>query len=650
MLKRRIRIFTFFCLIFLGVSLCGGCQNNPQNTAGQDPAKEAKVSEYWTEGSEVAASLNEYLAAVTDETSKDFIPTEDRIAVFDLDGTLMCETYPFCFEYMVFADYAIKNADALPDEVVSVANEITEAAGGSKPDGMSTRQAAAGAVAYKGMTMKELSGIVADFKASDAWGFSGMTRGDAFYLPMVELFHTLIENDFSIYIVTATERNIVREVIRGTLDIPPSHVIGTEYGYTAVGQGDEADTEYTFQSGDQIVFDGNYYGENAKTSKVDAIVREIGQQPVLAFGNSSGDLAMEIYTISGNPYRSAAFMVLADDDEREFGDPESAEEKSEQYRAQGIEVISMKNDFRTIYGENVHKDSSAENVGVSSLESEGTFTEDFFAENAGVSYLGPEGTYTEEAAEFFFHSAGNFMPKETVEEAIEDAASEISDYAVIPQENTLGGAVTNYVDALLARDDVYVVGEVILPINQTLMGIPGTDIAEIKTVCSHAQGLKQTEQWRKENMPDAVAEEMASTAAAADYVAQEQNPSIAAIAAPGAAELYGLEVLAENVQITDANRTRFYVLSRERVTGGTNAVFAVSCEANRIDDIIVEIHDAELELVTMHDRPEGSALGKYNYIIEVENLDGISDDQINRISALDGIRWFGSFNTVEKDL
>lgn len=76
-------------------------------------------------------------------------------------------------------------------------------------------------------------------------------------------------------------------------------------------------------------------------------------------------------------------------------------------------------------------------------------------ENASISYLGPEGTYTEEAAKFFFDSMGSFIPKD----AIEDVASGVSDYAVIPQENTIGGAVTNYVDALLSRDDVYVVGE-----------------------------------------------------------------------------------------------------------------------------------------------------------------------------------------------
>ena len=271
-----------------------------------------------------------------------------------------------------------------------------------------------------------------------------------------------------------------------------------------------------------------------------------------------------------------------------------------------------------------------------------------FVENASISYLGPEGTYTEEAAKYFFSSTGSFIPKATVDEAIEDAATGVSNYAVIPQENTLGGAVTNYVDALLSRDDVYVVGEVVIPISQTLMGVPGATIADIKTVCSHAQGIKQSEQWRKEHMPDAVTEEMGSTAAAAAYVAEQGDKTIAAVAAPGAAELYGLEVLAENVQITDANKTRFYVLSKERMTGGTNAVFAVTCEANMIDDIIVDIHNAGLELVTIHDRPEGSKLGKYNYIIEVEVPDGITDQQISKVCENVSIRFCGSFNAVTK--
>lgn len=267
-----------------------------------------------------------------------------------------------------------------------------------------------------------------------------------------------------------------------------------------------------------------------------------------------------------------------------------------------------------------------------------------------VSYLGPAGTYTEEAAQFFFQGGEALNPKETVNDAIADLLSGEADYAVIPQENTVGGAVVNYVDALIGAEDAFVVGEVILPISQTLMGVPGATLSDIQTVCSHAQGLTQSAQWRSENLPDAATEEMASTAAAASYVAEMGDKSIAAVAAPGASALYGLEVLAENVQITDANKTRFYVLCRQSLEGEglTCAVLVATCEANQIDDIIVRLHDAGLEMVTLHDRPEGSALGNYHYVIEVESEDGVTEAQIDAVRNMNGVRFAGCFNAVEK--
>ena len=269
---------------------------------------------------------------------------------------------------------------------------------------------------------------------------------------------------------------------------------------------------------------------------------------------------------------------------------------------------------------------------------------------AQVSYLGPAGTYTEEAAQFFFRNGESLNPKETVNDALADLLSGEADYAVIPQENTVGGAVVSYVDALIGAEDAFVVGEVVLPISQTLMGVPGATLADIQTVCSHAQGLAQSARWRSENLPEAQTEEMASTAAAASYVAGTGDRSIAAVAAPGAAALYGLEVLAENVQITDANKTRFYVLSRQDLEdeGLTRAVLVATCEANRIDDIIVGLHEAGLELVTLHDRPEGSALGAYHYVIEVENAEGVTGAQLDVVRAMDGVRFAGCFDAVEK--
>lgn len=273
-----------------------------------------------------------------------------------------------------------------------------------------------------------------------------------------------------------------------------------------------------------------------------------------------------------------------------------------------------------------------------------------FSSDTRIAYLGPAGTYTEEATQFFFANTGVMKPEQTVDLVIEALTEGTADYAVIPQENTVGGAVTNYVDALLNQTDVCVVGEVILPISQTLMGIHGASLSDIKIICSHAQGIAQSEQWRKQNLPDAEVKEMSSTAAAAEYVAQQKDKTVAAVAAPGAASLYGLEVLARDVQITDANKTRFYVLSRsDSFVSGSRAVFAAVCDADRIDDIIVDIHNSGLELVTIHDRPEGSKLGRYRYIIEVMAKNDISDEQIAKIEIAQEVRCLGRFDTVEKN-
>ena len=267
-----------------------------------------------------------------------------------------------------------------------------------------------------------------------------------------------------------------------------------------------------------------------------------------------------------------------------------------------------------------------------------------------VSYLGPAGTYTEEAALFYFNNDEELLPQPTVAEAIADVEEGRADYAVIPQENTLGGPVNDYVDALIGTKNIYVVGEVVLPISQTLMGVPGAELSDIQTVCSHAQGIAQSAAWRKENLPQAAEEEMASTAAAAEYVAEQQDKTIAAIAAPGAAELYGLEVLATDVQITDTNKTRFYVLSANapEESGKERAAFVADCGADKIDDIITAFHEAGLEFVALHDRPEGSRLGAYHYIFEVENEEGITSDQIDALVSEETLRCLGSFDVVEK--
>lgn len=271
------------------------------------------------------------------------------------------------------------------------------------------------------------------------------------------------------------------------------------------------------------------------------------------------------------------------------------------------------------------------------------------ADVTSVAYLGPAGTYTEEAAKLFFGTNDELLAQPTVADAIALVEDGTAAYAVIPQENTLGGPVTDYIDALLDAKDARVVGEVVLPIRQTLMGLPGTDLSQVKTVYSHKQGLAQSADWLDKNLPNAERVEAASTAAAAQGVAEGGDTSAVAIAAPGAAELYNLEVLQENVSQSEANKTRFYVVAKQANAheGYDRAVFVARIAADELPSILTVACENGTELVCVHDRPEGSALGTYQFVIELTRKDGFSDVEIMRLKDIGQLEFLGSYSCVE---
>lgn len=266
-----------------------------------------------------------------------------------------------------------------------------------------------------------------------------------------------------------------------------------------------------------------------------------------------------------------------------------------------------------------------------------------------VSYLGPAGTYTEEAAKIFFGDNDELLAQETVADALALVEEGKASYAIIPQENTIGGPVTDYIDALLDAKGVHVVGEVVLPIRQTLMGVPGTDLTKVKTVYSHKQGLAQSAAWLDENLPDTERIEAASTAAAAQSVAEGKDVSAVAIAAPGAAELYDLEVLQENVSQSDTNTTRFYVISQKenKLEGYNRAVFVANLDANELPGALAEACDGGTELVCVHDRPEKSALGTYRYVIELAREEGFTDEEVERLEGIDQLTYLGKYGCID---
>lgn len=265
-----------------------------------------------------------------------------------------------------------------------------------------------------------------------------------------------------------------------------------------------------------------------------------------------------------------------------------------------------------------------------------------------VAYLGPEGTYTEEATRCFFGNNDELLPQTTVAEALELVADGTAAYAVIPQENSLGGATTDYIDALLATDGVSVVGEVLLPIRQTLMGLPGTDLSQVTRVVSHKQGLAQSSAWLDEHLPNAVREEAASTAAAARAVAEGDDTTTVAIAAPQAAPLYELEVLQENVSQSETNKTRFYVVSRHanELAGYDHAVFVADIAGSELPGVLEQVCDGGTQLVCVHDRPEGSELGAYRYVIELTREGGFADDDIATLENMGQLTYLGRFASV----
>ena len=338
-------------IVFAVLFLLNGNQAGSQT--GNQTAAAPTLGQYWTEGSEAAQSLRDYVAKVTDpKDTANYIPEKDRIAVFDMDGTLVCETYYTYFDTMMFIEYCLK------DHPERVTDELKQAAIEIKPGYTAGEELARNfAKAYAGMTMEEFYDYVVEFGKKETASFTNMRYCDNTYLPMAEVVKYLYENGFTIYVISGTERTTTRAVVANSLFrdyVTPNHVIGTDFEVKQPGHETEASNmNFKYENGDELVLTGGFIQKNLNSNKAIYIEREIGQRPVLAFGNSGSDTSMMNYTIdSRNPYPAQAYMVVADDNVREWG-KQDWETKSEEYRAKGYIPISMKNDFAQIYPDGV---------------------------------------------------------------------------------------------------------------------------------------------------------------------------------------------------------------------------------------------------------------------------------------------------------
>ena len=332
-----------------------------EQTSAETQVKAVDANEMlslWNEGAPAREALTAYMDTITKEGSPDFIPVENRIAVFDFDGTLFCETDPNYFDYTLLV-YRVTEDPEYKDrasefEKMVAAKIIDQNTNGTKYAELPVEHGQAVASAFKGMTMREFLDYIQEFKKQPMPSYEGMTRGGGFYEPMLQIINYLKANDFTVYVISGTDRFICRGIIENSpLELPNSQIIGSDETVVAGLQNGEDGLNYTFTQGDDLFLGGEFIIKNLKMNKVTVIAQEIGKQPVLAFGNSSGDFSMATYTVSNNPYRAMAFMLCCDDTVRENGNEAKAEKMYKSCEENGWIPISMKNDWTTIYGDEV---------------------------------------------------------------------------------------------------------------------------------------------------------------------------------------------------------------------------------------------------------------------------------------------------------
>ena len=358
----------------------------------------------WNEDAEARQQLISYMEAITKEDGPDFIPVENRIAVFDFDGTLFCETDPNYFDYTLLVYRVLEDPeykDQASEFEKMVANKIVDQnTNGTKYEELPVEHGQAVASAFKGMTIDEFYAYIQEFKKQPMPSYEGMTRGGGFYEPMLQVINYLEANDFRVYVISGTDRFICRGLmLNSPLELPNYQIIGSDESVVSAKQAGEDGLNYTFEQGDDLYLGGDFIIKNLKMNKVIVINQEIGIQPVLSFGNTTGDAAMANYTIGKNPYKSLAFMLCCDDLERENGNMDKAQKMYDLCEEFNWIPVSMKNDWKTIYAEGVKyvgKQAAEDAEGTEASEAEAVSETTEGAESSETEAVESEGENIEE--------------------------------------------------------------------------------------------------------------------------------------------------------------------------------------------------------------------------------------------------------------
>lgn len=221
-----------------------------------------------------------------------------------------------------------------------------------------------------------------------------------------------------------------------------------------------------------------------------------------------------------------------------------------------------------------------------------------------VAFLGPEGTFTHMALKHQFGLSALGLPVGTVAAVFKEVEQGRADFGVVPIENSTDGAVTHTLDTFL-ESPLKISAEIILEVDQCLLGRPGLDLASVERVYSHPQGLGQCRKWLEGNLPRAALVEAPSTAEAARLAREDAGG--AAIASELAADLFDLAVLRARIQDVSENATRFLVLGTAQAepTGRdkTSLMVAAQDGPGLLFHLLQPFAQAGLNLTKIESRP-----------------------------------------------
>jgi chorismate mutase / prephenate dehydratase len=237
-----------------------------------------------------------------------------------------------------------------------------------------------------------------------------------------------------------------------------------------------------------------------------------------------------------------------------------------------------------------------------------------------VAFLGPEGTFTQAAVLKHFGSSVRALPLASIDEVFHEVQGGVADFGVVPIENSSEGTVNHTLDMFLSSA-LKICGEVELRIHHHLMG-KMRDLDAVKRVCAHAQALAQCRAWLDQHVPDVERIPMSSNGEGARRARDERGT--AAIAGRSAAEIYGLNLLADEIEDRPDNTTRFLVVGRKLFSASGADRTTLMMTGSGPDDpgalfrLLEPLAKHGINMTRIESRPSRKRKWDYVFFIDVE--------------------------------